>query len=98
MLNNMTGMKKVPQAFSKSFVYIYAVLETKFPAEHFPNQDKTIKIKIWGRLPREFKERTEGFLEADYLLDKFMERVGYQKQSWLDIQVPGTNKMESENE
>ena len=85
-----------PQAFSNRFVCKYAVLETKFPAEHFPNQDKTIKRKIWRGLPREVKERTEGFLEEDYPLEKFMERIGYQRQLWLDGQVPGVNKIKVE--
>lgn len=85
-----------PQAFYNRFVCKYAVLQTKFPAEHFPNQDRTIKRKIWRGLPRELRERTEGFLEEDYPLEKFMERVGYQRQLWLDGQVPGINKIKTE--
>ena len=86
-----------PQAFSNRFVCKYAVLETKFPGESFPNQEKTIKRKIWRGLPREVKERTEGFLEEDYPLKKFMERVDYQRQLWLDGQVPGINQIQPES-
>ena len=82
-----------PQAFSNRFVCKYAVLETKFPTERFPDPDKTIKRKIWRGLPRELRERTEGFLEEDYPLEKFMERVGYQRQLWLDGQVSGINSI-----
>ena len=87
-----------PQAFSNRFICKYAVLETKFPAEHFPNQEKTIKRKIWRGLPRELKERTEGFLDEDYPLGKFMERVDYQRQLWLDGQAQGVHKIQSDEE
>ena len=86
-----------PQAFSNRFICKYAVLETKFPAEHFPNQEKTIKRKIWRGLPRELKERTEGFLDEDYPLGKFMERVDYQRQLWLDGQAPGVHTIQQED-
>ena len=86
-----------PQVFSNKFVCKYAVLKTKFPAEHFPNRDKTVKRKIWKGLPRELKERTEGFLEEDYPLEKFMEKVNYQRQLWLDGQAQGINKIHKEN-
>lgn len=51
------------QAFSSKFVCNDAVQKTKFPAEHFPNRDKTTERNIWQGLHRELKERTEGFLE-----------------------------------
>ena len=82
-----------PQSFSNRFLCKYAVLETKFPQEKFPNRDKTIKRLIWHGLPRELKDRVEGFLEEDYPLARFLDRVEYQRQMYLQTNPSRVNKV-----
>ncbi|RUM27881.1 MAG: hypothetical protein DSY42_09270 [Aquifex sp.] len=69
-----------PQAFTNNYICQYAVLETRFPNEKFPNRDKSIKRKLWHGLPQESKERLEAFLDEDYPLHKFIDRVEHERQ------------------
>ncbi len=72
-----------PQAFVNDFICRYATLETRFSKEKLPNRDKTIKRKLWQGLPQEAKARLEGFLDEDYPLGKFVDRVEHERQ-WLE--------------
>ena len=72
-----------PQAFVNSFICQYATLETKFAREKLPNRDKIIKRKLWQGLTSEAKVKLEGFLDEDYPLDKFVDRVEHERQ-WLE--------------
>ncbi len=72
-----------PQAFVNNFICRYAILETQFTREKLPNRDKIIKRKLWQGLPQEPKTRLEGFLDEDYPLDKFVDRVEQERQ-WLE--------------
>ncbi len=69
-----------PQAFANQFICQYAILETRFPKEKLPNRDKTIKKKLWQGLTQDAKERLEGFLDEDYPLAKFIDRVEHERQ------------------
>lgn len=69
-----------PQAFVNQFICQYAILETRFPKEKLPNRDKTIKKKLWQGLTQDAKERLEGFLDEDYPLAKFIDRVEHERQ------------------
>ncbi len=55
----------------------------QFPREKLPNRDKTIKRKLWQGLTPEVKSRLEGFLEEDYPLHRFIDRVEHERQ-WLE--------------
>ncbi len=72
-----------PQAFVNKFICQYALLETRFSREKLPNRDKMIKRKIWQGLTQEAKSKLEGFLDEDYPLTKFIERVEHERQ-WLE--------------
>ncbi len=56
----------------------YAILETRFASEKLPKRDKIIKRKLWQSLPQEGKARLEGFLDEDYSLDKFVDRIEHE--------------------
>ncbi len=77
-----------PQSFSNRFLCKYAVLETKFPQEKFPSRDKTIKRLIFHGLPKELRDRVEGFLDEEYPLTRFLDRVEYQRQMHLQTHLP----------
>ena len=76
-----------PQAFTQRFKCQHAVVQTRFPAEKFPSRDRTIKRKLWHGLPRESREKLEGFLEEEYPLNKFLERLEHERQI-LEAQKP----------
>ncbi len=86
---------------TSSFIYIdyicrYALLETRFAKEKLPNRDKAIKRKLWQGLPQEAKARLEGFLDEDYPLNKFVDRVEHERQ-WLEAtHVPTLGKVKPE--
>ena len=86
-----------PQSFSNRFLCKYAVLETKFPKEKFPSRDKTIKRLIWHGLPRELKERIEGFLDEEYPLTRFLDRVEYQRQMYLQTNPSNVNHIKNKS-
>ncbi len=66
---------EAPQGFVNNFICRCAILETRFASEKLPNRDKIIKRRLWQVLPQEAKARLEGFLDEDYPLDKFVDRV-----------------------
>lgn len=68
-----------PQAFASRLICSYAVLEYKFPGEKFPNRDKTIKRKICQGLPKNVGRKVEAFLDEDYPLNKFLDRVEHER-------------------
>ena len=72
-----------PQAFINNFICQYAILETRFAGDKLPNRDKTIKRKLWQGLTQESRSRLEGFLDEDYPLNKFIDRVEHERQ-WLE--------------
>ncbi len=69
-----------PQAFANKFTCKYATLETSFPGEKLPKCEKIIKRKLWQGLTQEAKARLEGFLDEDYPLNKFIDRVEHERQ------------------
>ena len=69
-----------PQHYTNKFICRHAVLETRFPNERFPNRDKNIKRKLWQGMPKESQKRLEAFLEEDYPLNKFIDRVEHERQ------------------
>ena len=69
-----------PQHYTNKFICRHAVLETRFPNERFPNRDKNIKRKLWQGMPKESQKRLEAFLEEDYPLTKFIDRVEHERQ------------------
>ena len=86
-----------PQAFSNRFLCKYAVLETKFPKEQFPHREKTVKRLIWHGLPKELKDRVEAFLDEDYPLARFLDRVEYQRQMYLQTHLSNVNRVKEKN-
>lgn len=86
-----------PQSFSNRFLCRYAVLETKFPKERFPSRDKTIKRLIWHGLPRELRDRVEGFLDEEYPLARFLDRVEYQRQMYLQTNLSSVNRIKEKS-
>ena len=72
-----------PQHYTNKFICRHAVLETRFPNERFPNRDKSIKRKLWQGMPKESQRRLEAFLEEDYPLNKFIDRVEHERQILL---------------
>ena len=76
-----------PHSFNHHFRCKYALLETNFPSEKFPNKDQIIKRKICQGLPLQTKNKLEAFLEETYPLKKFIERVEYERQFLLE--APG---------
>ncbi len=82
-----------PQTFTNRFICQYAVLENRFPFERFPARDKTIKRKIWHGLPKELREKVEGFLDEDYPLNKYLDRVEYQRHLWLENHLPPVHQV-----
>ena len=72
-----------PQAFTNNFICRYAVLETRFAGEKLPNRDKCIKKKLWQGLPPTAKAKLEGFLDEDYPLSKFLDRIEHERM-WLE--------------
>ena len=72
-----------PQLYTNKFICRHAVLETRFPKEKFPNRDKSIKRKLWQGMPKESQRRLEAFLEEDYPLNKFIDRVEHERQILL---------------
>ena len=72
-----------PQAFTNDFICQYAILETRFAGEKLPNRDKTIKRKLWQGLTQKSKSRLEGFLDEDYPLNRFIDRVEHERL-WLE--------------
>ncbi len=79
---------EAPQAFTHRFICQFAVLETKFPSEKFPNRDKAIKRKLWYGLPRESKEKLDGFLDENYPLQKFIDRLENKRQQLEERHTP----------
>ena len=73
-----------PHAFSHQLLCKYALLETNFPLEKFPDKDQTIKRKICHGLPPQTRSKLEAFLEETYPLKKFIERVEYERQFLLE--------------
>ena len=69
-----------PQSYTNKFICRHAVLETRFPGEKFPDRDKCIKRKLWQGMPKENQKRLEAFLEEDYPLNKFIDRVEHERQ------------------
>ena len=69
-----------PQAFVHQFICQHAVITTKFPHEEFPNRDKMIKRKLWYGLPSQSRQKLEGFLDDNYPLKKFMDRLENERQ------------------
>ena len=69
-----------PHAFSHRFICEHAVVVSKFPNEKFPKRDQTIKRKLWHGLPKEAKERIEGFLDEEYPLRQFIERIEHERR------------------
>ena len=86
-----------PQSFTNRFICQYAILETRFPHEKFPNQDKTIKRKIWHGLTKAAKVRLEGFLDEEYALNKFIDWVEHERQILLELHTPTLNHVQKEN-
>lgn len=72
-----------PQAFTNNFICRYAVLETRFAGEKLPNRDKCIKRKLWQGLSPAAKVKLEGFLDEDYPLSKFIDRIEHERM-WLE--------------
>ena len=72
-----------PQSYTNKFICRHAVLETRFPSEKFPSRDKSIKRKLWQGMPSENQKRLEAFLEEDYPLNKFIDRVEHERQILL---------------
>ncbi len=79
---------EAPQAFTHRFICQFAVLETKFPSEKFPNRDKTIKRKLWYGLPRESREKLEGLLDENHPLQKFIDRLENEGQLLEERHTP----------
>ena len=73
-----------PHSFSHQLRCKFALLETNFPRENFPNKDQTIKRKICQGLPLPARNKLEAFLEETYPLKKFIERVEYERQFLLE--------------
>ena len=69
-----------PQSFVHQISCRYALLETNFPREKFPNKDQITKRKICQGLPPQARGKLEAFLEETYPLKKFLERVEYERQ------------------
>lgn len=86
--SNSYDWAESPQSYTNQFICQFAILETRFPHEKFPNRDKTIKRKIWHGMTKEAKERLEGFLEEDYPLNKFIDRVEHERQLLLQLHAP----------
>ncbi len=82
-----------PQAFTNRFICQYAILETRFPREKFPSRDKSIKRNLWHGLPQESNERLEGFLDEDYPLNKFIDRVEHERQLLEARHTPTLNRV-----
>ena len=87
-----------PQSFCNRVICKYAMLESKFPNERFPNRNKYLKRKVWQSLLRDLKDKLEGFLDEAYPLNKFLDRVEYQRLLLLETQTPFVNKVSRENE
>ncbi len=43
--------------------------------------------------PRNLREKVEGFLDEDYPLNKYLDRVEYQRQLWLESHLPPVNQV-----
>ena len=69
-----------PQAFTHRFICKHAVIESKFPTERFPDRDKTIKRKLWYGLPAVSRQKLEGFLQEEYPLKKFLDRMERERE------------------
>ena len=87
-----------PQAFCNWAICKYTTLESKFPNEKFPNRNKYLKRKVWQGLPRDLKEKLEGFLDEAFPLNKFLDRVEYQRQLFLETRSPLVSKVFREQE
>lgn len=86
-----------PQSFVNQYICRYATLETRFPQEKFPNRDKAIKRKIWQGLPKDSRDRIEGYLEEEYPLNKFVDRVEYERHAILTLHAPSVNKVSAKD-
>ena len=53
---------------------------------------------MWQGLPRDLKDKLEGFLDEAYPLNKFLDRVEYQRQLFLETQTPFVKQVSRENE
>ncbi len=73
-----------PQAFTNRLICRYAILETQFPKEHLPNRNKLIKRKLWHGLPSTLKGRIESFLDDNYPLTQFLDRLEHERQFLLE--------------
>ena len=87
-----------PQSFCNRAICKYATLESKFPNEKFPNRNKFLKRKVWQGLPRDLKDKLESFLDENYPLNKFLNRVEYQRQIFLETQSPIVSQVSSKHE
>ncbi len=85
-----------PQAFVNNFICRYAILETRFAIEKLPNRDKLIKRKLWQCFPQEAQAKIEGFLDEDYPLDKFVDRVEHQRQLLEATHTPTLGRVKPE--
>lgn len=69
-----------PQAFTNKLNCRYAILESRFPTEKFPDKHKTIKRKLWRGFPSDIRKKMVAFLDEDYPLQKFLDRVEHERQ------------------
>ena len=72
-----------PQAFAHRLLSQYAVLKNNFPQESFPHKIRTIKRKLFKGMPERCQESLEGYMENDYPLDKFMDRLDHERQFFI---------------
>ncbi|XP_045111714.1 uncharacterized protein LOC123504873 [Portunus trituberculatus] len=85
-----------PQAFVNNFICNYAILGTRFATEKLPDRDKIIKRKLWQGLTQEAKAGLEGFLDENYPLNKFIERVEHERQWLKATHVPSLGRIKPE--
>ncbi len=60
----------------------------KFPTESLPNRNNLIKRKLWQGLPSTVQGRIESFLDDEYPLFQFVERVEHERDFLLEAQHP----------
>ena len=72
-----------PQVFTNELNCKYALIESTFPNEKIPSKDQLIKRKLWRGMALEAKEKLETFLGEGYPLNKFIDRVEFERQFLL---------------
>ncbi len=87
-----------PQAFANKMNCRFAVLESRFPDETFPAKSKTIKRKLWRGFPQNIRQKMEAFLEDDYPLQKFLDRVEHERQFLIDRHTPTIHNIPSKDD